>query len=461
MLTYTVSNTNSTLLTASIVGTSVVLDFVDDETGTATITLTANDGGCGSTVDSSFLVTVVAQNDPPVGVADTIQVAEGGTVTTTTSNATSVLFNDTDMENDPLTATLITPPLHHFGSFSLQSSGSFTYIHDGSETATDSFIYSVSDGFSSVQATATITITRVNDCPTVASPTADISVNEDAPSSIIDISNVFNDSDLLPTPNTLSYTVTHTNASLATVTLNNATLTIDYIANQSGSMVVTITADDNAGCNTTQDVFNISVSPINDAPNTVTDTLTVDEGGTVTTTTALNSSLLDNDTDVDGPNPISMQLVSTPQNGTLAWSGTGTFTYTHDGTETTTDSFSYNAFDGQDQGGVVNVGITINPINDCPQNTNTYNNTINEDSAGFTWNIGSVDTTDADNTYPLVSYTVTYTNSSLATVSLIQMGDPSFTPKANQYGTMTGTVTISDGDPSCTLQVPSSDCRSC
>ena len=455
ILTYTVSNTNVTLLTASIVGTSVVLDFVDDETGTATITLTANDGGCGSTVDSSFLVTVVAQNDAPVGVTDTIQVDEGGTVTTTTANATSVLSNDTDTENDPLTATLITAPLYHQGSFSLQSSGTFTYIHDGSETATDSFIYQVSDGLSSVQATATITINRVNDCPTVASPTADITVNEDAPDSVIDVATIFSDPDLLPSPDTLSYTVTHTNASLATVTLNSATLTIDYIDDQTGSMVVTITADDNAGCNTTQDVFNVTVNAINDAPNTVTDTLAVDEGGTVTTTTASNTSLLDNDTDIDGPNPISMQLVSMPQFGTLAWSGTGTFTYVHDGSETTTDSFSYNAFDGQDQGNVVVVNISISPVNDCPQNTNTYNNTVNEDSGGFTWNIGSVDTTDPDNTYPLASYTVTYTNASLATVTFDpSVGDPTITPKLNQNGTMTGTVTISDGDPACTLEVP-------
>ena len=98
----------------------------------------------------------------------------------------------------------------------------------------------------------------------MATPTADITVNEDAPDSVIDVATIFTDSDTLPSPNSLSYTVTHTNASLATVTLNAATLTIDYIDDQTGSMVVTITANDNAGCTTTQDIFNITVSAVND-----------------------------------------------------------------------------------------------------------------------------------------------------------------------------------------------------
>ena len=70
-------------------------------------------------------------------------------------------------------------------------------------------------------------------------------------------------------------------------------------------------------------------------------------------------------------------------------------------------------------------------------------------------NIGSSDVTDPDNSYPLASYTVTYTNASLATVTFDPaVGDPSFAPKLHQNGTMTGTVTISDGDPSCILEVP-------
>ena len=49
-----------------------------------------------------------------------------------------------------------------------------------------------------MQVTATITINRVNDCPTVATPTADITVNEDAPDSVIDVATIFTDSDTLP-----------------------------------------------------------------------------------------------------------------------------------------------------------------------------------------------------------------------------------------------------------------------
>ena len=456
MITITnVNNANTGLLTATLNTNTLTLDYIDNQTGMATITIDVSDGSCVE--QETFVVTVVPQNDAPVGSPDVINLMEGGTATTTTANNSSVLTDDTDTENDPLTATLVlgSGPFHHQGSFSLSSSGTFTYQHDGSETTTDTFDYILSDGLSNVTVSVTINITPVNDCPDTTTPTLDITVDEDDPDTVLNFNNVFSDVDVLPMPNSLSYTVTHTNASLATLTLNTATLTIDYQDNQSGSMVVTVTADDNAGCNTTIDVFNITVNDINDIPNTVTDTISVDEGGTATTTTANNSSLLDNDSDIDGPNPIQMQIGSTPQFGTLAWSGTGTFTYVHDGSETTTDSFSYLTFDGQDQGNTVVVLINISPINDCPQNTTYRNSVYYEDDSGFGYPIATSDTTDPDNTYPLASYTVTYTNASLATVTFDPtVGDPYFYPKPNQYGTMTGTVTISDGDPACTLEVP-------
>ena len=250
MITITnVSNANTALLTATINTNTLTLDYIDNQTGMATITIDVTDGTCVE--QETFVVTVVPQNDAPVGSPDSINVMENGTATTTTANSSSVLTNDTDTENDPLRATLVpgSGPFHHqvgLGSFNLSPSGTFTYQHDGSETTTDTFDYSLSDGFSNVTVSVNINITPVNDCPINSTPTLDIIVDEDEPDTLINFNDVISDADLLPIPNSLSYTVTHTNTSLATLTFNTSTLTIDYQDNQSGSMVVTVTADDNA-----------------------------------------------------------------------------------------------------------------------------------------------------------------------------------------------------------------------
>ena len=80
-------------------------------------------------------------------------------------------------------------------SFSLQNSGAFNYVHNGSETTTDSFTYRTFDGDPGNTVTVTIQITPVNDCPTVANPISDVTVQEDAADTIINVSSVFDDID--------------------------------------------------------------------------------------------------------------------------------------------------------------------------------------------------------------------------------------------------------------------------
>lgn len=450
-LIYTLTNNNPALLSASIVGTSVVLDYLDDQTGLATITLTANDNACGATVDTSFGVNVLSQDDSPVGVPDTYTVLEHETLI-----GTSVLANDTDVDtaNASLTATLNpgTGPYNHNGSFSLQSSGTFVYIHNGSETATDTFFYYVSDGLNSTLTSVTIQIDPVNDCPTVANPMPDITLNEDdAGINPIDLNSVFADADIRPIPNTLSFSVSNTNSALGTVAIDMSTLTIDLINDEFGTMVVTVTADDNATCNTTQDAFILTVDPVNDPPVSNPNTIRVDEAGTATTTVNNYTSLLDNDNDVDGGN-LTILVVSTPTFGTLSLLNSGTFTYEHDGSETRADSFQYKVNDTFTDGNTVTVSIIIDPINDCPVFTATqnYNPVYNEDFGSSTLDFG-VDTTDADNVG--LSYTTTYTNSQLADITFnTSTGFLRHTANLNQNGTLTGTTTISDGE--CIIAVP-------
>lgn len=51
----------------------------------------------------------------------------------------------------------------------MNADGSFTYVHNGSETLTDSFTYRVSDGINlSNLATVSLTITPTNDAPVIA-----------------------------------------------------------------------------------------------------------------------------------------------------------------------------------------------------------------------------------------------------------------------------------------------------
>ena len=53
-----------------------------------------------------------------------------------------------------------------------------------------------------------------------------------------------------------------------------------------------------------------------------------------------------------------------PVNGSLTLNANGTFSYTHNGSETTTDSFTYRANDGTANSLVTTVLIAVMPVND-------------------------------------------------------------------------------------------------
>lgn len=80
-------------------------------------------------------------DETPLGVGDAYAVAIGGELVV--DAADGVLANDTDVEDDALTAELVDGPAH--GTVDLAADGSFTYVHGGAAVLTDTFTYRVSD----------------------------------------------------------------------------------------------------------------------------------------------------------------------------------------------------------------------------------------------------------------------------------------------------------------------------
>lgn len=124
----------------------------------------------------------------------------------------------------------------------------------------------------------------------------------------------------------------------------------------------------------------ITVAAVNDPPVANADFYQVAEGGTVNTDLGELKTVLENDTDVEG-DPLTAVLVSGPAHGVgeFVLNEDGSFIYTHDGSETVMDSFTYKANDGVEDGEPTTVTIQIDPVNKPPVVTAPGAQTVNED----------------------------------------------------------------------------------
>ena len=87
----------------------------------------------------------------------------------------------------------------------------------------------------------------------------------------------------------------------------------------------------------------ITIGAVDDAPVAVDDSYGVNEGATLT---IVAPGVLTNDNDPEG-SPLTSVLVSGPASASsFTLNADGSFSYTHNGSETPTDSFTYRANDG-------------------------------------------------------------------------------------------------------------------
>ncbi len=303
-----------------------------DYNGTDSFEYEICDGGTPELCDRAIVnITIESVNDAPIAVDDLYSTSED------TPISDDVSVNDNDVDHPVVvTTTPVTPPAN--GTLVLNVDGTFSYTPNTDYNGTDSFEYEICDGgtpdlcdIASVQ----ISISAENDAPIIAQNLSD-AIPEDTSLSDSVMSNATDvDGDNLsaslingPTNGTLSL---------------NANGTYNYVPNPNFNGTDTFEyeiCDDGTPILCTNAEMTINVSPVNDMPIAVIDTIYTFSN------TSVQDNILLNDWDIDGDN-LSSSIVpgATPTNGTITVSPDGNIDYMPNTDYIGTDYYEYEVCD--------------------------------------------------------------------------------------------------------------------
>ena len=307
--------------------------------------------------------------------------------------------------------------------------GTVNYAHDGSETTSDSFTYTIDDddGEPSIEATVSLTITPVNDAPIADNGT--LTIDEDIGSGgTLSASDVEN--------NPLTYSIVG-NGSKGTVVITSATTgAYTYTPNldANGPDSFTFRVNDGLADSNTATV-NITINPINDAPVAENGALALDEDA-LPTVGALVA------TDVDDVS-VTYSLVINGSKGTAVITDAvnGVYEYTPNLNANGPDSFTFQTSDAEPlDSNVATVNIFINPVNDVPVAYSDTRPSFDEDTSQP--GVLSADDVDGD----VLTYSVA-SNGSIGQVTITnnRTGAYTYVPFPNANGPDSFTFRVNDG----------------
>lgn len=305
----------------------------------------------GGTTTGTVNVSVAASNDAPTAAADAYAIGEDEVLSIPTTN---LVANDQDVDGDALVVTAVGNAAH--GRVVL-ANGTVTFTPDVDFHGQASFQYAVSDGHGGVViGTATVDVAPVNDAPVAA---ADSLVTlEDTALAIPRERLLGNDRDAEGASLWLEAVG---NAQNGTVALDaNGQVTFVPTPNFSGVASFQYTVSDGAGGQSTATVT-VVVTPVNDAPVAVADSLSVAEDQALTIPVA---SLLANDTDADADRLVLLE-VRQPAHGSVVVTG-GNVVFTPDANFHGEASFEYVVSDGRGGTTTATARIEVTPVNDAP-----------------------------------------------------------------------------------------------
>jgi VCBS repeat-containing protein len=273
----------------------------------------------------------------------------------------------------------------------------------------DDFEFTVDDGQgASTSGTFTIAVNAINDAP-IAVDDSSYTVDEGATLNVPAPGVTANDSDA--------------EGDVLSVTLNSGPT----------NGTVTLNSDGNGGEDFA--TVNLVINPVNDAPNAVADSFSLDEDD------SLAGAVLGNDTDAEF-DVLTAELVVDASEGSLVLNSDGTFTYSPNADFHGTDSFTYRASDGTDRSVDTTVTISVLPVNDAPVGGDDAFSTTNLEAlvvGGMGVLANDVDV-DGD---PLS--VVMLIPPSDGTVTLNSDGTFTYTPSNTFFGTTSFTYMATDG----------------
>ncbi len=426
-----------------------------DFNGQTSFSYTVIDNNGGSDI-ASVTMNVTAVNDAPSAAPDAVSTPEDTPVTL------DVAQNDSDPDGDTLSVSAIDGTPVVAGDTVSVSNGVVTRLPDGRLTfspaanynGTTSFAYTVTDGLGGTSDTSvSITVIAVNDAPIALDDTA--SVAED---NAVNLSVLSNDSDVDADPLTISQIDGNPVAAGVSTPVANGVV----LVNADGSLSFTpdpdytgvssfdYTVTDSSGA-TAVATATITVSPVNDAPVAVPESISTNEDTPIDIDVRANDSDPDSDpitvTRIDGVSvtagtsvPVSNGVVTLLPSGQLGFVPAANF----NGATT----FNYTISDPSGDTSTATVSVTVAASNDAPAATDDTAVT-NEDTA-ITLDLTANDTDpegdpvsiDQVNGTPIsIGVPLTVANGQ---VSLQADGRLTFTPSADQNGLSSFTYRVTD-----------------
>ena len=356
--------------------TKAALDFETQSSYRVVVRVKDSGGGAGKEDALSDTITVdiavTEANSAPLAVDDTLTAVEDAL-----STDLDVIWNDTDEDDDTLSVSEVGQAANGVTAIAQDSTTKVSYTPDGDFHGEDSFSYTVSDDSGGTDTgTVTVTVSSVNDAPTIDAGDGPVSLTVDENTeSGVDLGEAFVASDIDDAADELTYSLEGPDADSFELDASTGQLktkaALDFETQSSYRVVVRVT-DSGGGAGKEEDALSdtitveiavtVAVAVVNNAPVATDDTVSVVEDATAT-----DVDVTWNDTDADG-DTLFVSAVSQPSKGTaaIAEGGTTQVTYTPNADTSGSDWFTYEVSDGNGGKDTGRVTVTVSSVNDAP-----------------------------------------------------------------------------------------------